>query len=139
MHDVRALFDAMDADGLLAFYVTAATCFTVIVLVQLAQLAWHYLEPHVFLLLDATSRLIGRHVRKELARESRYSDPARPRRAVPRSESSVGRVAPRATAADLSRRISRRSLEMADQRRPMWLTDSTDRRAQVGMNGNDAA
>lgn len=131
MSQLRLLFDAMDADGLLAFYVTAATCFTAIVLVQLAQLAWHYLEPHVYLWLN---------FRKESECEvSRYSDPARPRRAVPRSESSVGRVAPRATAADLSRRVSRRSLEMADQRRPMWLTDASDRQSQGFMTPKDAA
>lgn len=112
MHDIRLLFDAMDEDGFIALYVTAATCFTVIVLFQLAQLAWSYLEPHLFRLLRG----------KESAREvPGFSHPASPQRTVPGSARDVGRVAAGPRKKDLADRISRRRLEVADQRRPMWL------------------
>lgn len=113
MHDLHALFDAMDADGLLTIYVTVLTGFTVIVLVQLGQMAWSSVEPYVFRLVD-----FG----KECAREvTRYMAAARARRTRTRSALPVGRVGQGTTAADLARRVRRRYLEVARGSRPMWL------------------
>lgn len=80
------------------------------------------------------------HQREEQEREALgYSDPAHPRRAFPRSERAVGRVAQGATATDLSRRMARRELEMAGAlRRPMWGAEPADRESE-GFVGPEAA
>lgn len=79
------------------------------------------------------------HQREGAEVEAFYSDPGRPRRAVHGPVPRVGSMAPRASAAELKSRISRRSMEVADRRREMHPPHVADCQSQVSVMPPDAA